>query len=211
MLDLSPLRLKFKSVFGDASVMATWFSMLLHSSTVCVLTGVSANFSTLAGLMLDSIAARLKVELPSPMRADILSGFANLPAHNDIKPALSQLRSAGYRTVAFSNSSSDLIRTQISNAGLDTYFDAVVSVEGCDSFKPAPKAYQFVAEKIQRPIESLRLVATHDWDTHGALTAGMQAAYIDRSGALYHDLYRRPDIVGVTMVSVVEQIIAVNS
>ena len=46
-----------------------------------------------------------------------------------------------------------------------------------ESFKPDAKVYRFVAERLNRPIGELRLVATHDWDTHGALTAGMLASY----------------------------------
>ena len=49
------------------------------------------------------------------------------------------------------------------------------------------------------------------YDTHGALTAGMLAAYIDRSGAPYHPLYHRPDVYAATMEDVVEQIIARDS
>ncbi len=118
VLDLSSLKPKFKTAFGDESVMATWFSMLLHSSTVCILTKVQSNFATLAGTMLESIAARMSITLSDKARDDILNGFANLPPHNDIKPALTQLQSAGFRTVAFSNSSLNLISTQMRNAGL---------------------------------------------------------------------------------------------
>ena len=110
--------------------------------------------------------------------------------------------------MAFSNSSLNLITSQIDNAGLTEYFDDIVSVEETGSFKPDAKVYGFVAKRINRPIEDLRLVATHDWDTHGALTAGMHAAYIDRSGAPYHPLYHRPDVYATTMGDVVEQIIA---
>jgi len=208
VLDLGSLKPKFKAAFGDEGVTATWFSMLLHTSTVCIITGIKTNFATLAGTMLDTIAARLGVELPEVMRADILGNFASLPPHADIKPALTRLRSADYRTVAFSNSSVNLITTQIENAGLTEYFDEIVSVEETGSFKPDPKVYEFVAERINRPIEQLRLVATHDWDTHGALSAGMQAAYIDRYGAPYHSQYRQPDVYEKTMNDVVEQIIA---
>ena len=208
VLDLSSLKSKFKTAFGHEGVTATWFSMLLHTSTVCILTGVKTNFADLAGNMLDTIAARLAVELSEKMRADILSSFASLPPHKDIKSALSRLRAAGYRTVAFSNSSLKLINTQIKNAGLMEYFDNIVSVEETGSFKPDPRVYEFVARQINRPIEELRLVATHDWDTHGALSAGMDAAYIDRSGAAYHPLYRQPDVYAKNMSDVVEQIIA---
>ena len=95
--------------------------------------------------------------------------------------------------------------------GLAKYYDDIVSVEETGSFKPDAKVYRFVAERLNRPIGELRLVATHDWDTHGALTAGMLAAYIDRSGAPYHPLYRQPDVHATTMGDLVERIIAEDS
>jgi 2-haloacid dehalogenase len=208
ILNLTSLRPKFKTAFGDEGVTATWFSMLLHTSTVCVLTDVKTDFATLAGAMLDTIAARLGVVLSDVARGEILGGFASLAPHADVKPALTRLRSAGYRTAAFTNSSLNLVTSQINNAGLTKYYDDIVSVEETGSFKPDAKAYRFVAERLNRPIGELRLVATHDWDTHGALTAGMLAAYIDRSGAPYHPLYHRPDVYAATMDDVVEQIIA---
>ena len=56
----------------------------------------------------------------------------------------------------------------------------------------------------------LRLVAAHDWDTHGALTAGMQAAYLDRTGASYNPLFRRPEIVETTMGDIAASVIAAD-
>jgi 2-haloacid dehalogenase len=207
VLNLSSLKPKFKSAFGNDAVTGTWFSMLLHTSTVCILTNVKSDFATLAGIMLDTISARLGIKLSDATREDILSSFASLPPHDDIRPALNRLRSAGYRTVSFTNSSLNLVTTQINNAGLMEYFDDIVSVEETGSFKPDPKVYEFVASRLNRPIKMLRLVATHDWDTHGALTAGMNAAYIDRSGAAYHPQYRQPDVYATTMEEIAEQII----
>lgn len=207
VLDLSILKPKFKTVFGDESVLATWFSMLLHSSTVCMMTDIKTDFATLAGTMLDALAARMGLTLSNSMRDNILSGFANLPPHKDIKQALSTLKSAGFRTVAFSNSSLNLISTQITNAGLMAYFDDILSVEKTGSFKPDPTVYKYAAAQLNQPLETLRLVATHDWDTHGALSVGMHAAYINRSSAIYHPLYRQPDIIALTMEDIVKQII----
>jgi 2-haloacid dehalogenase len=208
VLDLSSLKPRFKAALGSESATATWFSMLLHTSTVCALTATRTDFATLAGTILDAIAARLGVALAEEARTGILSSFANLPPHDDVEPALIRLRTAGYRTVAFTNSSLNLVTTQINNAGLAEHFSEIISVEGTGSFKPDPKVYAFVAERMNRPIEDLRLIATHDWDTHGALSAGMLAAYIDRSEAPYHPLYRQPDIYAKNMVDVAEQIIS---
>jgi 2-haloacid dehalogenase len=211
VLDLTSLKPRFAAALGDPAVTATWFAMLLHTSTVCALTGVKTGFADLAGITLDRIAALRDRTISDDDRAGILGGFASLKPHADIEPALLRLRSSGYRTVAFSNSSLDLVTKQIANAGLTENFDAVVSVEETGSFKPDGKVYQFVAERLDRPIGDLRLIATHDWDTHGAMVAGMHAAYIDRSGAPYHSLYRRPEIHATTMGDVVEQVIAADT
>lgn len=208
VLNLSTLKPKFGAAFGDDSVITTWFSMLLHSSTVCIATKVKTDFATLAGIALESLSIKMGVKLSEEKRNDILNGFANLPPHNDIKQALEQLQCAGFRTVAFSNSSLNLISTQITNAGLLAYFDDIISVEETGAFKPDPKVYKFAATQLNQPLESLRLVATHDWDTHGALSVGMKAAYIERSGGIYHPLYLKPDICGASMGEIVKQIIA---
>jgi len=207
VLNLNQLKPKFAHAFGDESVLGLWFSTLLHSSTVCAITGLKTEFAALAGDSLDNVAARKGINLPSTVRDDILATFASLNAHDDIKPALTKLRDNGYQTIAFSNSSLALIKKQIENAGLNSYFDQVVSVEETGSFKPDPKVYQFVADHLAQPISALRLVATHDWDTHGAISAGMLAAYIDRSSAPYHPQYLKPSIVENNMNDIVEQII----
>lgn len=210
VLNLCTLRPKFKATFGDKYFTDTWFAMLLHTSTVSMITGVKTDFSTLSKISLKALATKMGVQLSSEVIADILGGFSNLPAHADIKPALSKLRRAGFLVVAFSNSSLDLITEQIDNAGLNDYFDDIISVEEAGTFKPSPEAYQFVSEKLSHNINQLRLVSTHDWDTHGAMCAGLKAAYISRSGALYNPLYKETEICGSTMQEIVEQVISTD-
>jgi len=211
ILELSALKPKFKAAFADENVINIWFSQLLHSSTVCITTNVKSDFSTLAVTMLESIAASRGVVLSKEARDDILQTFANLPPHTDVNKSLAKLKSAGFYIVAFSNSSIKLISAQVANSGLTKYFDEIISVEETGSFKPDPNVYKFAAKKLNRPVESLRLVATHDWDTHGALSVGMHAAYISRTGANYHPLYRQPDINATSMESIVDQIIKRDS
>jgi len=79
VLDLSSLKPKFKAAFGMKVLPQPDFQCFLHTLTVCILTGIKSNFADLAGIMLDTIAARTGVGLPEVKRADILSGFASLP------------------------------------------------------------------------------------------------------------------------------------
>lgn len=211
VLDLSSLRPLFAEAFGDDGVAATWFATLLQSSTVCAITGVRTTFAELAGHALDRLAGQRGTRLTADRRSALLGGFAGLSAHGDVAPALDTLRAAGYRTVAFTNSSRDLVTAQVTHAGLMPKFDALVSVEDTGSFKPDPGVYAFAAEHMDRRPGDLRLVAAHDWDTHGALAAGLRAAYVDRSGAPYHPLYMRPDVFGTSMGEVATGILAVDA
>ena len=207
VLDLKVLKPKFKHYFGDENHMDTWFSMLLHSSTVCIATEVKTDFKSLAKAALDALSGRLSIALSTDGCNDILGTLANLPAHADIKLALTDLRKANFKLVAFSNSSLALLSSQLKNATLYEYFDDVISVESAGTFKPSEKAYKFAVNKLDVPASHVRLVATHDWDTHGALSAGINAAYIDRLGATYNPLYKKPNIIGNSMGEIAQKII----
>jgi len=90
VLDLSTLRPGFENAFGDQTVAATWFATLLHSSTVCALTGVKTRFAHLARIVLEALAARRGIEISSENRDAILSGSkeAGTDIHNLNRRAL---------------------------------------------------------------------------------------------------------------------------
>ncbi|WP_299573049.1 haloacid dehalogenase type II [uncultured Shewanella sp.] len=207
ILDLSVLKPKFETYFGDESHMNTWFSILLHSSTVCLVTDTASDFKSLALAALKTLAGRLHKTISDEGYNDILGTFANLPAHNDIEPALKLLKKAGFKLAALSNSSSELLNSQLSFAGLQDYFEDIISVEQANTFKPSKVAYQFALKQMRIEPQQARLVATHDWDTHGALASGLKAAYIDRTGAPYNTHYLVPDIVAGIMIEIAQQII----
>lgn len=207
VLDLSVLKPKFATYFGNESHMITWFSILLHSSTVCLVTGTISDFKSLALATLKTLAGRLNKNITDEGYHDVLGTFANLPAHNDIEPAFKLLKQAGFKLAALSNSSTVLLKSQLSFAGLQDYFDDIISVEQANTFKPSNAAYHFALQQLQIKPEQARLVATHDWDTHGALAAGLKAAYVDRTGAPYNAHYLAPDIVANNMIDIAQQII----
>lgn len=207
-LDLEPLRPRFASAFKSEIALAEWFGRLLQASTVCALTGVKTSFRDLAAAGLDRSAALFGVSLAAEAKDELLTGFSDLQAHPDVIPALRELRRSGRRTVAFSNSSSSLLARQIEGAGLEAHFDALISVEEVGSFKPDARVYRYATEKMDRPPDEVRLVAAHDWDVHGALSAGLLGAFIARSSIPYHPAYRRPTVEARSMSEVVAKILA---
>lgn len=213
----------FTGYFKGKVTVSHWFATLLHSSTVAALTNVDTTFAELAKITLTKlVTAHTASDIPerrefrkAPLQENadqfiqtVLKTMANLKPHGDIVEALTMLKTNKFKTIAFSNSSKDLINQQITNAGLETYFDQIISVEEAKSFKPHQKVYHYAAEILDEPISSLTLVAAHDWDTHGAMKAGMMAAYLQRTQAPYNPLFEQPAITATTMTEIAKQLIA---
>jgi 2-haloacid dehalogenase len=202
-LDLSSLQEPFREAFGTDAALTEWFARLLQASHVCAMTGVRVGFRDLAAAGLERSAAVFDRSLSQEAKDGLLGGFARLSAHADVIPALERLRAAGRSTVAFSNSSRSLLETQIAQAGLTEHFDRLISVEEVGSFKPDARVYRYAANTLDRPPDRLWLVAAHDWDVHGAVSAGLRGAYVARGRAPYHPAYRPPTVQGCTLHEVI--------
>ncbi|HIF9365560.1 TPA: hypothetical protein ACX6RZ_001510 [Photobacterium damselae] len=46
------------------------------------------------------------------------------------------------------------------------------------------------------------MVAKHDWNTHGALSVGMKAAYLSRNDKKYISVFKKVDIKGSDMMEI---------
>ena len=62
-------------------------------------------------------------------------------------------------------------------------------------YKPSPIVYKHVARSLGRPIDEVRLVSSNPFDVIGAEAAGMQAAWINRSGGLFDTLAPMPQMI----------------
>lgn len=210
VLDLAAIKAPFDDLFGDRISLAHWFSTLLHASNVAAITGLETDFKALATATLTRLANETTDAgiQPDPEKVEaITTAFGSMRPHEDVVPALQLLKRHDFTTIAFSNSSLALIDAQISNAGLEPFFDQIISVEEAGSFKPVAKVYQHAAEKLGVNINELWLVAVHDWDTHGAISAGLSAAWLKRGNADYLSLYHQPNITAGSMIDIAEQLI----
>ena len=129
MLDLQVLDPHFDRVFGDAAARLDWFNQMLQLALVATVTDGYVDFGTLGGAALDMTAARRNVSLSATDRRQIMASVRSLPAHPDVQPALERLRAAGFRLAALTNSTVEVAQEQLHNAGLDTYFEQVLSAD----------------------------------------------------------------------------------
>lgn len=208
LLDIEALAPHFARAFGDAGALREWFSTLLLYANVVSLAGPYSDFGALAGAALDMVADARGKSLDPADRGRILAGIRELPAHPDVRPALEDLRKAGFRLVTLTNSAPAAVEAQLKYAGLSEFFERSFSVDTVRRFKPAPEPYQMVAKTLSVDIGDLRLVAAHAWDIVGALQAGCAAAFVARPGKVLFPLGPKPDIVAPDLRGIAERIIA---
>jgi 2-haloacid dehalogenase len=207
LLDLSPLKPDFEAVFGSSDPMGEWFARMLHGSLIANHLDLYRAFGVIGVEALHLVAKRRQVDLDGVTATQIVSRLASLPAHRDVIPALGRLLEAGFRTVALTNGSTKTADAQIENAGLTTLIQRVISVDEVRRFKPDPATYRHAAQVMGVDISLTMLVASHDWDVAGAMKAGAQGAFVQRTGSFWSLPTSRPAIVGSDLTEVADQLI----
>lgn len=106
--------------------------------------------------------------------------------------------------MVFSNGSPRMLEPLMASAGLDRWFDGFLSVDPVKAFKPSPRTYRYVADELGRPISEIRLVSSDPFDVIGAHEAGMQTAWINRSGSPFDTLRPPPNVVVGSLVELAD-------
>jgi 2-haloacid dehalogenase len=125
----------------------------------------------------------------------VMSGLGQLQLHPDVAAGVRALSGAGYRLVTLTNGSTHLADSMFSAAGIRQEFEALLTVEDAPAWKPVRSAYEYAAEACGVQLHDMLLVAVHPWDIHGAAEAGLQSAWVNRSGADYPGYFTGADHV----------------
>jgi 2-haloacid dehalogenase len=76
----------------------------------------------------------------------------------------------------------------------------MVSVDDLGTFKPDPRVYEYLSQRLETPIEETWLVSSNAWDVIGAKNAGLRAAWIQRSPQAIFDPWNvEPDLVATDL------------
>jgi 2-haloacid dehalogenase len=134
----------------------------------------------------------------------LMAQYNHLERFPDVEPGLQRLKEMGHTMVVFSNGTPSMLAAIMNSAGLHPYFSGFVSVDEIKVYKPSPKVYRHVAEQLGRPIGEVRLISSNPFDVIGAESAGMQAAWVNRSGGLFDTLGTPPQMVVSTLVELAD-------
>lgn len=162
------------------------------------------DFEQVTRKALDFAVAAAGRELDVGQKEALIAQYNDLERFPDVQPGLERLKSAGHRMIVFSNGTPSMLEAIMDAAELRPYFEGYVSVEEVGVFKPSPKTYLRVAERLRRPIGEVRLVSSNPFDDIGAEAAGMRATWVDRSGGLFDTLGPAPESVVETLTELAD-------
>jgi len=184
LLDLTQMKKQVgEALGGREDLLSLWFTTMLQYSLVTTVSGQYEHFGNIGAAALQMVAANNGIKISeNKAREVIVTALRGLPAHPEVKGALSQLKDSGYKLVSFTNSSNAGVKKQFESADLTEYFDERLSVEDIGKFKPFRETYEWGARKMGIKPQEAMLVAAHGWDVAGALWAGWRAAFISRPG-----------------------------
>ena len=121
-----------------------------------------------------------------------MKAYDSLSTFPDVSPALRAIANeADITAVVFSNGTNSMVANSVrSSPDLGPHADVfkdIVTVEEVGCFKPDPRVYFHLADKMGKgkselDMSEVWLVSGNPFDVVGARAVGMQAAWVDRGG-----------------------------
>ncbi len=207
-LDLAPVRSEINRQLGHSGAAGMWFARLLGLSMAITATGHYKSFTQLARAAMGSVADSV-AGFDSISDEDwqlVVDAILTLPPHPDVADGLDRLIADGWRLFALTNSTQAAVEAQLTSGGITDRFEAIVSVEAVQTFKPSPAPYHHIADVADVEPSDMWMVAAHDWDLAGAKAVGMKTAFVSRPGARFLDVFPPADVTATDFADLATQL-----
>jgi len=160
-----------------------WRARQLQYTLLRSLMGRHENFWRLTDDGLVHAAKSLRLELTPERRQRLLDAYLALRAFPDVRPGLEALKENGVRLAILSNGEPHMLQSAARHAGIAELLDAILSVEEVGIFKPSPRVYALIADRLPGEPGTTGFVSSNSWDIAGAGSAGLTTLWIQRGAA----------------------------
>ena len=208
LLDLETLEPTFERIFGDKLAMRLWFANLILYSAALTVAKAYVPFTDIADAVMKMLADVRGVKVSERDQKRLTEKFSTMPPH----PEVARLRCRSCAPPGSGCSLSPTISSRCRNASSVTAESSICSrgasaPTACHRHKPAPETYASVEKALGAKPSDFCLIASHTWDTLGAVAAGWQAALIKRPWNDVLGVGPQPQIVGLDLDDVADQLI----
>lgn len=122
----------------------------------------------------------LKLDLTPEKQQSLMDSYLSLAVFSDVKPGLEALKKQGVRLAILSNGEPKMLEAAAKSSGIYGLLDEIISVEEVKMFKPSPRVYNLVPERMKVSNDELGFVSSNSWDVNGAASAGLTTFWIQR-------------------------------
>ncbi len=171
---------------------AVWRDKQLQYTWLRALQARHADFWQVTGDALDFALETLGIDKPG-LRDRLMTLYLTLEAFPEVTDMLKQLKHAGLRTAILSNGSPKMLDAAVKGNHLQDLLDAVLSVEEVGIYKPHPKVYRLVVERLGVPASAISFQSSNAWDAYAASAFGMRVVWCNRYGQRRERLPGNPD------------------
>lgn len=153
---------------------------------------------------LDFACAYLSLELTGTDKNRLLDQYDHLTAFPENLNVLDRLKSQGLQLGILSNGTAEMIDGAVKSAGMDGYFDHILTVEKIRKYKTVPEAYQLGPDTFCLDVAQILFVSSNCWDACGATWFGYQTLWVNRANMPLEVLGVEPSATGKTLDAVLD-------
>ena len=166
------------------------------------------NFSICTRQALDYACLQYQLDLTTKQKAQLLDFYSRLPLFDDVLEGLDSLQEQGVKLYAFSNGSVQAVDNLLSNAGIRDKFLDTISADEIKTFKPNPAVYDHFLKRSNASKAHAWLVSSNPFDVIGAISAGLNGAWIKRSsGQIFDPWGVEPTVTLKSLLDIKDQLV----
>ncbi|MBN8917373.1 MAG: haloacid dehalogenase type II [Rhizobiales bacterium] len=155
-----------------------WRMKQLEYSWLCSLMGDYQDFWSITRRALTYTLGILGLQPSERLFDDIAEAYNRLTPYSDAAEALVGL--TGVRRAILSNGSLAMLQALVGNSPLAPFIEDTISVDPKRCFKPDPRAYELVEERLGVKPGEVMFVSSNGFDIAGAKRFGFNVARISR-------------------------------
>ena len=196
LFDVSALRTRTRQAAGHEGdeLFAAFKDRMIPWTWHVTASGDYEPFPQLAAEAVQAAAYEAGLRLEMSRAEWVVEGLKELPAFDDVRPGLEQLKQAGLPLAVLSNGTAEGVDALIEHNGLDGLFAHTLVADSVKRFKPAREVYGLAVDAFGVPADRVMLVSGHEWDVAGASRAGLRTGWVARGEKFTSVLGERADL-----------------
>jgi len=180
-----------------AALSQLWRAKQLEYTWLRSLTGRYEDFWAVTESALSFACNSLSLACPPETRRELMESYLHLEVFPDVRPMLAKL--SQYKLAILSNGSPKMLAAAEESAGVRGVFTAVISADEVKIYKPSPRVYGLISQRLGVSESTVGFVSSNFWDIAGAKTCGFWTCWANRSNLPEDRLAVRPDVTVNTL------------